>query len=301
MAHLETRPYSTPAYDSVTARVELLSPATDLKGLPELWEPGLDLHFRITAEIGEDFWRQSELRPDEPVDLVGTIYCPSIRKRWSKRSIFSAPGSDRSAVVDLSVPGDLIAAELRYAVWVVGTGVTGAPGSASSAPRHPGAKLWELRDQRPILLEQVADAFPTSALSFTRTGRPQVPWSIELPEDAGPDWSIQGSIRIYVNTDLPVHDKILNDTASPDLYAQMEADIYFAVLQRLAGSPEAHEGYALEDMARADPRSLSALGATGTEKAGIALSKALQMVNENPLDLMIVFREAFRIFREEPS
>ena len=301
MAALETRPYATPEYSSVTARAELLSPAVALRELSEHWEPGTDLSLRFSAELGDDFWTQSRLRPEETVYLVGTVYCPSIRKRWSGHAEFSGPASQRTASVEISVPGDLVAAELRYDMWVVGEGVTGAAGYGYPAPRHPGAKLWELRGQHPIPLEQTADAFPTSALSFNRTGRTQVPCTIELTDDADPGWDLQNSIRIYVNTDLPVHEKILTDKASPDLYAQLEADIYFAVLQRLARSPEAHDGEAVEDVARSVPRSLAALGKSGAEKAGIPLPRALQLVDEDPLDLVMTFREALRIFREDPS
>lgn len=301
MPALETRPYATPGYGSVTARAELLSPAVAFRELSEQWEPGTDLSFRFSTELGDDFWTQSRLGPEETVYLVGTVYCPSIRKRWSGHATFSGPASRRTASVEISVPGDLVATELRYDIWVVGEGVTGTAGYAYPMPRHPGAKLWELQGQHPIPLEQTGDAFPTSALSFNRTGRPQVPWTIELTDDADPGWDLQNSIRIYVNTDLPVHEEILTDKASSDLYAQMEADIYFAVLQRLAGCPEVHAGEVAEDIAQSSPRSLAALGKSGAEKAGIPLPRALQMVDEDPLGLVIIFREAFQIFREDPS
>ena len=74
MAALETRPYATPEYSSVTARAELLSPAVALRELSEHWEPGTDLSLRFSAELGDDFWTQSRLRPEETVYLVGTVY-----------------------------------------------------------------------------------------------------------------------------------------------------------------------------------------------------------------------------------
>lgn len=298
MSAVESRPYASPSYRAVSADVRLVSPSVSFALLADNWEPGTDLVFRMGARLGEQFWAQTKIPPSETVFLVGTVFCPSLRTRWPQNANFVGDGVDKQAELTIEVPGKEAAGELRYELWVVGNGRIGESGYGGPPPIHPGAKLWELKGQRSLLLESTGNSFPTSALSFNRTGRPQIPWSVEILEDAEPEWNLHGCVRIYVNTDLGVHTKILDDTASGDLYAQMEADIYFSAIHCLANSPGASDGDEIEDLAGKDPKTLAALGLAGSEKLGISFSRALDLACENPMSLILGFREAFGIFRE---
>ncbi|MUN54530.1 hypothetical protein GMA10_04775 [Kocuria koreensis] len=298
MPAVESRPYAVPEYGSVSSSISLVAPEIELNALAETWEPGLDLEFRMDAHLEDRFWTQSMTSRNEPLFLVGLVYCPSLRTRWTNNATFCEKSGRHSANLSINIPGNRIAAELRYELWVVGNGRTGYPVYGVDPPLHYGAKLWELKGQRTIALDSSQNAFPTSAVSFSRTGRPQVPWVIEVVDDAEPDWNLHGCIRTYVNTDLEIYKKILDDKAPGYLYEQIEADIYSTALHKLAAWSRTSGGADMEALAESDAKSLAALGRAGAEKMGLPLNQALETALEDPMSLTFRLRETFKLFQD---
>ncbi len=202
----------------------------------------------------------------------------------------------------MEIDGSVAAVEISADAWIVGPGRTGSHDPENAV--HAGAKLWQL--DRPIKLDLESDqaAFPTTAISFSQTGRRDVPpWTVEMnPPDADPHWNISSAIRLYINTDSDLAEEIVTGTAAEDIYALIQSDIHLVVLHRLAGWTDTVSPTALAGLAETEIESLAAFGATLAQSLGIPLGEALRLAEEEPpLNLAARSREAlsFGTRREE--
>lgn len=293
MATLETRPYRTASASSVDWDVSVVLPQLGHSELHEGWQAGEDIVFSISAILHPSFWAETRLLPDATLTVVAIATCSVARKKWQVRETLDFHHLNRKVLLSLCVPGREIAQELAVELWVVGD----AP--VSDETIHQGAKLWESPSPRIYPLENGAQAFPTSAISFRETNRPSVPWLVEIDSEATPEWKVSGCLRLCVNTDAPLAKEILEDVASAEVYAQITHDIYFKVLQEIAQGigPGGYSENDLEKLAQEDHECLAALGRDATRKIALSLGGALALAQENPYALLVRIRESFPYYQ----
>lgn len=294
MATIESRPYLTPGANSVEAKISLVPDGLDLDRIGEDWAPGDDLTFRCIASLDDLFWAETSIDRGEAISLVVVVACASARARWRAEAPFKAVGGTWCAELELVVDGGAIAVDLTADVWVVGPGRTGSSNAAHAI--HQGAKLWQLGSPMWIPLERASTDFPTSALSFSGTGRRAVPWSVEIAADAEPHWSISGSVRLYVNTDLEVCHSIVEGTASEDVYSAITCDIHLAVLHQIGSWRDSINGAALQATVDDDHGCLAAMGAHIALTLGLPLDEACRLAVEDPLGLAVRSRESVEYY-----
>jgi hypothetical protein len=296
MAIIESRPFLTPSADAVKATLSLVPANLDIERISEHWTSGDDITFRCVASLEETFWAETRIRHDEQISLVVLVACASARARWRAQAPFKAVGGHWTAELDLRVDGSEIAVDLTADVWVVGPGRTGSSNAAHAV--HHGAKLWQRASPMWIPLERESADFPTSAVSFSSTGRRAIPWSVETATDAEPHWSISGSVRLYVNTDFDVCHSIVDGTASADLYSAIACDIHLAVLHQVGLWRDSVNGKSLEAAADDDHGCLAAMGASIAVSLGLTVDEACRLAIEDPLGLAARSRESVGYYRK---
>lgn len=297
MPAIESRPYRVPAQRSVAASVRSIHPAVAIEDIPDAWEPGQDLLLGITAELSRDFWEETGVSEDERVELVGVITCLAARTKWRGTAPFVRVGDSWSAAIQLEVDGSAIAVEILVDVAVVGAGRTGHPDPAYAI--HGSARLWRLPTSVKVPLEKLDEAFPTSAVSFSATGRRRVPWRVDVAHDAEPAWGLTSAMRLYVNTDLSVADRILDGTADRWVYQAIQADIYVAALFQLAAVREGFSSSMIAESVESDVTSFAAFCAHVAATLGLDLEAALRIAQDEPMQLIQRAREASKYMSEE--
>lgn len=296
MAIIESRPYRTPAAGSVDATIALVSDHLDIERIGEDWTPGDDLTFRCIAALDDSFWTETLIDQGEEILLVLVVACASARVRWRAQTSFEVVDGLWRATVELVVDGSEIAVDLTADAWVVGPGRTGSPSATHAV--HQGAKLWQHGSPVSIPLERASTDFPTSALSFSETGRRAVPWSVETATDAEPYWSISGSVRLYVNTDFDVCHSIIEGAADEDIYSAIACDIHLAVLHQIGSWRDSSSAAELESTADSDHGCLAAMGANIALSLGLTLDEACRLAIEDPLGLVARSRESVEYYRK---
>lgn len=294
MAVLESRPYLTPSAGSVGAAISLVPADLDIARISEEWSSGDDLTFRCAASLAASFWTETGIDQGDEISLVLVVACPSARARWRAQAPFEAVDGLWRAETDLVVDGGEIAVDLTVDAWVVGPGRTGSSNAAHAI--HQGAKLWQRASPMWIPLERTGADFPTSAVSFSGTGRRAVPWSVETATDAEPHWSISGSVRLYVNTDFEICQSIVEGKASEDVYSAITCDIHAAVLHQIGSWRDSMTGAALEATADDDHGCLAAMGANIAVSLGLTLDEACRLAIEEPLGLASRSRESVEYY-----
>lgn len=299
MATAESRPYRTPSAASVQTHLAVAHPASDVQQISEVWSPGDDVVLRGRAILSDEFWVETGISSDEDVWLVAVATCTPARIRWRAESRFERTDGLWSAEVELTATGNDLAVALTADLWVVGPGRT-----ASSNPLHAvhrSAKLWQLAAPLTLALEREGSDFPTSALSFSATGRRAVPWLVEAVPDAEPHWSISSSVRLFVNTDLEICHQIVEGTAGNSLYSAIECDIHLAVLHLLGGWRDSLGGNQLLALGEEDYRCLAALGLSIATSLGLTIDEACRLAREDPMTLASRSREALNFFQGQDT
>ena len=297
MATTESRPYRTPSPTSVQARLEIIAPACGHEEIADVWSPGDDISLRGVATLSDQFWIETGIDKSEDVRLVAVATCAPARIRWRADSRFEVSDEGWTAFVDLTATGSDIAVSLTADLWVVGPGRTGSAVPENAV--HPSAKLWQLATPLTLALERDDAEFPTSALSFSQTGRRAIPWAVETVPDAEPHWSISSSIRLFVNTDMQVCHPILEGTAGASTYAAIECDIHMAVLRLLGSWQNVVDGRRIVALADDDFRCMAALGLGITTSLGITIDEGCRLAMEDPLRLVDRSREALNFLQEQ--
>lgn len=292
MAILESRPFLTPERASVKVDIEIVEPGIGRESLATAWEPGQQIKLKFLASLSESFWVQTQIEPDESVQLVGVASCLPARASWRTTANFEKTEDGWQAESTLEIDGSVVAVEIRVDAWVVGPGriVSENP----HASNHAGARLWQLATAQVLKLEDNQATFPTTAISFERTGRLRTPWIVELNPSAEPDWTVDSAVRLYVNTDLPSASALLEGSMPDDYYSLIQSDIQFAVLHQLASWLDSIPATQIASTAETDYTSLAALGIQIAKGLGLPLVEALRLVVEEPTRLTYWFREAFR-------
>lgn len=297
MPAIESRPYRVPAQQSVSVQVTSIRPAIAIEEVPDVWEPGQDLLLGITAELAPDFWGESGLPEDEPVQLVGVVTCLAARTKWRATAPFVRAGGSWSATVEIEVDGSAVAVEALVDVAVIGDGRTGHPDPARAT--HRSARLWRLPAAIKVPFERLGEAFPTSAVSFTGTGRRRVPWRVDVAHDAEPAWGLTSAVRLYVNTDLPIAERILDGTADRWVYQAIQADIYSATLLQLAAVRDGYSSSTIVEWVDSDVTSFAAFCAHAAATLGFDLETAMRLARDEPMQLIERAREASSFMVEE--
>lgn len=299
MATTESRPYRAPSPTSVQARLEVLDPVYGDEEIADVWSPGDDIALRGVATLSDRFWIETGIDKGEDVRLVAVATCAPARIRWRADSRFELSDEGWTASVDLTATGSDLAVSLSVDLWVVGPGRTGSPVAANAV--HGSAKLWQLAAPRTLNLERDDADFPTSALSFSQTGRRAVPWAVETVPDAEPHWSISSSVRLFVNTDMRACHPIVEGTAAASTYAAIEADVHMAVLRLLGSWRNVLGGGELTALADDDFRCIAALGLGITTSLGLTIDEGCRLAMEDPLALTSRSREALNFLEEQGS
>lgn len=296
MANIESRPFLTPHPTAVSAVVELRSPNVEFARLHEIWRPGDDLEIRGTATLSDDFWADTAIPMSDEIWLAGVAVCAPARTSTREYSRFELIDGAWVAQVDLAIDGSEIAVELNVDLWVVGPGRTGL--GETTPPLHQGAKLWQLEAPVTLSLERETADFPTTAISFSATGRLAVPWSVDAVVDAEPHWSISSAVRLYVNTDTESHVRIVDGTASESVFAAIGCDIHIAVLHRLGAWRDLMTAVQMQAIAEDDLGSLAALGANIAISLGLSFDEACRLAIEDPITLGHRSRESLSYFAD---
>lgn len=300
MAITETRPFRTPAPGSVSTTLAVVSPYSEPEAISEVWNSGDEVVIRGTATLAESFWVETTISPDEDVWLVCVASCTPARSRWRAQSPFGLVDGVWTAALELGVDGNELAVELAVDLWIVGPGRTASQNPAHAV--HKNAKLWQLPTPMVIRLEREGSDFPTSAASFSETGRREVPWVVETAPDAEPHSSISSSIRLFVNTDLDICRDIVDGTARDDLYTAIECDIHLAVLHLLGGWRDSVRVDRMLAVAEDDQGTMAALGRSIVRALGLTLDEGCRLACEDPITLASRSREALGLYRKsEPK
>lgn len=292
MAVLESRPFRAPDKSAVGVQIELVEPSVPFEEIADSWETGQRIVLRYRAALSDDFWEQTGIDPSEPVSLVALGTCLPARARWRQSATFQRTAEGWSASTLLTIDGSVVAVELVADAWIVGPGRTGSDDPTLAI--HEGAKLWQFPQPTTLRLQSDQAAFPTTAISFSQTGRQAVPWTVEADPDAEPDRHVSSSIRLYVNTDSELAASLLDGSAAEDFFALVQCDIQLAVLHRLAMWRDSVPPQQMERIAEQDVDTLAALGASIAQGIGLPLAEALRLAAEEPLRLSARSREALR-------
>lgn len=299
MAIAESRPFRTPAAASVSTELWVVSRESASSTLSDVWNPGDDVVIRGTARLSDSFWSETMISPDEDVWLVCVASCTPARSRWRAQARFRDLEGDWAAEIELTVDGSELAVELAADLWIVGPGRTASENPAHAI--HKNAKLWHLPSPVVIKLERESSDFPTSAASFSETGRRGSPWVVETVAGAEAHWSISSSVRLFVNTDLEVCRDIVDGTARDDVYTAIECDIHLAVLHLLGGWRDSMRPEHMQAIAEDDSGTIAALGLSIARSLGLTLDEASRLAREDPIDLASRSREALGLYRKSES
>ncbi|MFC4138524.1 MULTISPECIES: hypothetical protein [unclassified Microbacterium] len=297
MPATESRPFRVPAQHSVRSHIRCLSPAVDLEEIADTWEPGQDLVFQITSELSPEFWVETGISPSEEVTLVGTVTCLAARTRWRGSASFVPLDGQWVAAVEVEVDGSAVAVEVLIDISVVGPGRTGHPDPALAT--HRSARLWSIPSPVRVPFERLGEVFPTSAVSFSATGRRRIPWSVDVAHDAEPAWGLTSAVRLYVNTDLQAGERILEGDADQSVYKAIQADIVSAVLIHLASVRDGYSTASITESAEADVSSFAAFCTHVAATLGFDIEIALRLAIEEPMQLIERAREASGFMAEE--
>lgn len=299
MAVLESRPYRTALPGSVDIDVRILEPQCDAADLCRVWNPGGPIRIAVEARIAPTFWRETETSPWDGIVLVVRAVCLPARAAWRATApVGSAdPGEAVTAVVDID--GEIAAGELELEVWLAGPGRTIAQSVTDAI--HPGAKLWQTSSPMRIGLDDDRSAFPTTILSFSSTGRPSAPWTVEVSAIAEPGWTVDASVLLLLNSDSPSAAAIADGTADEHIYALIRADIRMATILGLASCAEGSDSSELDALAAEVPESFAALGVQSAGAMSLSTGEALRMAVDDPVRLMAFARESTRFYREETA
>lgn len=297
MAVLESKPYLAPSQSAVTAEIAVVEPETAIEDIARVWEPGQRIVLRYRATLAPDFWEQTSIPEHEPVKLVATAACLPARSTWRASVDFTASDGHWVAETLLEIDGSMIAVDIRADAWVVGHARTGSSDLRNAV--HVGAKLWQLPRPVVLVLDDEQAAFPTTAMSFSQTGRKDVPWIVEPNPDADPTWNISSSIRLFVNSDSALAPMILDGSAPEDVYTLIQSDIHLVVFHRLANWIDTVPPQRMGEIADEDTGTFAALGATLARSIGVPLGEALRMAREEPVNLISRSREALQFGRGE--
>lgn len=295
MPVLESRPYRTALPSSVNVSIELVEPECSMEEIGRRWRPGQPIEVEVEASLDPAFWSETGIDPTQPVMLVVTATCLPARAAW--RSVVPIGGADpntpvRAAVV---IDGSVVAGELLLECWIAGPGQTLAADQANAV--HPGAKLWQQVSPLRISLEDSRSAFPTTVIAFLASGRPAVPWLVETVADAEPDWTIDASIRLLLNSDIPSSSTIADGSAEEHIYALIQADIRMAAIQGVSLPDSQKTASELEQIAEAVPESLAGLAVQSANSMGLTLARAMSLAKEDPTLLAGFARESARFYR----
>lgn len=293
MAIAESRPYRTPAASSVVTDLGVVWPTSDIDQLSEFWNAGDDVAIRASATLAGSFWEETGISPSEDVLLVAIVSCTPARARWRSQTHFREQDGVWRADLELKADGSELAVELTADLWVVGPGRTASPNPMNAI--HQSAKLWQLPSPISLRLERDEADFPTSATSFSATGRRSVPWVLEIATDAEPHWSISSSIRLFVNTDLEICRQIVDGDAIEDVYKAIECDIHLGVLHFLNGWRSSIRANRIRDIADEDLGSVAALGLSIASSLGLTLEEGCRLAAEDPMTLVSRSREALAL------
>lgn len=287
MATIETRPFATSSKHSVQLETRLLEPDVPMEKLSEEWEFGRDVVVRVDATIADSFWQETGVSHSEGARLTATAACFPARASWTGGSDFRQQGDGWRASVILRIDGAIAAEEVTLEAFVSGPGRTRSDDARFSIHQH--AKLWE-SGKTVLALEQPV-GFPTSALSFEDAGRYEVPWMVEVADGVDAEHSYSSAIRLYVNTDLEMGVKVLETTASPEIFLMLETEIQFAVLHALWRDSRYRTETELLEIAEGSPLSFAALGQQYARNLGMSLREAMRLSHEEPLKLLAISRE----------
>ena len=291
MATIESRPYLTPSPTSVQAVVELIEPDCGFEDVASHWTVGSPITVSARVQMAPDFWADTAIDIDDPVNVVITGTCLPSRTTWRTTLRVERQADGRfGAAGTLTMDGDSLAAEVKIDVWVIGPARTAA--DDLEAPIHKGAKLWQLPAPISVGLDDVAVGFPTSAVSFSQTNRRRVLWSVESAPDAEPSWSISSGIRLYVNTDDPRCSALIEGKASEDVYQALQSDVHICILQSLAKWDGDLSTERISRVAEELPDSLAALGAKVAGAMGITVGEAMRLALADYSQLIARSRES---------
>lgn len=288
MATIETRPFKTASQDSVDFHVSLVSPDVPIEELSSEWEYGQDVLVKVSADLRESFWPETETSALEDLWLTAVASCFSARSSWTEREKFRNIDGVWRAELTLKVDGNIASEIVKVGASISGLGRTGSADVRFATHRH--AKLWESVETT-LQLEQV-EGFPTSAISFEEAGRFRVPWMVEVDELVELEQSYTSAVRLYVNTDLQAGMKIIDTTAPDETFQLIEADIQFAVLHALRPISEALSETELKETAEQNPQSFIAVGLQYAGNLKLPLKEAMRISHEEPLKFLAYAREA---------
>lgn len=293
MAVVESSPYLKPAYSTARASIQITDPDVDLEDLAGAWNFGDDLVLRGAVEIHPSFLEQSGVADYRLLSAALVARCLSSRTSWREEiALHADPAGPVRGVCELRLDGALLASDAEVDVWIIGPGKLGYVGGDDRV--HLGAKLWKMASPVKLQLEDNSMGFPTSAVSFRATHRRDVPWSVESPHEAAPEWSTSSAIRLYVNADSEVSRSLLDGDAEQMYYDAIQIDITQVVLQRLAGWREHTSPERMMVIAVEDPDTLAGLGAALVGRLGINLGEGLRLAAEDVSTLMARARESLQ-------
>lgn len=296
MAVLESRPYRTAQAGSVSYSVELLEPDCHLDEIASRWRPGEPIKIAVDATVGSAFWQETGVSPGEPVVLVASTTCLSARAVWRSESRVDGSGPPTDVRTIVEIDGEVAAGEIVLECWIAGPGRIQASGGDDVV--HAGAKLWQSGDALRIPLDDTRAVFPTTVLGFRRSGRPAVPWLVETVADAEPGWTVDASIRLLVNSEIPSSAAVADGSAEEHIYALIRADIRAAAIQGIARSGSQMDAAEIEVLAAAQPESFAGLCTQSAGAMGISLAHAMSLAQEDPTLLASFSRESTLFYRE---
>lgn len=297
MATIETRPFRVASKSSVDLNFRLLKPDVPIEDLSQEWEYGQDVVVRVIARLKESFWEETETSGTEDLWITVTARCFSARSSWAESSKFKHINGEWLAEVTLMIDGDIAYERVDVDANVSGLGRTMSQDERFAT--HKRAKVWESKLQ-PLTLEPPV-GFPTSALSFEESGRYSVPWMVDVEEDAEIEQSYTTTVRLYVNTDLAVGQKIVATSAPDDVFVAIQVDIWFAVVHGLWKISDSLSTRELEEIADRHPDSFVALGLQYASSLKLPIKEAMRMSHEQPLKFLAIARQSSKFMGRKAS
>lgn len=291
MPSLESRPYFVAPQDSVIEVLSLVAPDCAIEELSSNWDAGDNLIVRATVALESNFWEQTRLHPSENLTAILAASCPTSRSMMREHQPITVGADGRHcSLLEIDLTDSGFGVEVELQLSIVGRARTLDP---SGGGLHLGAYLWQSTAPVRLELEPSTPGFPTSAISFSINNRRRVPWVIETVSSAEPQSSVSSSIRVYINSDLPLASALADGSADPALYSSLQVDIHLATFEQLAGFRLSTSVAEMEAAGEDDPSSLAALGLRFAGALGVSLEEALRLVREDVGTLIARSREHF--------
>lgn len=249
-------------------------------------------NFSIHVPVSLSTEGLEHLRTEE-IFLSATLSCRATCRSATAKTKLARVGED---ILRGEVTVELLGSEVDEELVLEAVLVAAYSPRVDSAPwlrRRVVASMESIR----VVLGDEERGFPTSAVSFDEQKWPDAPWRI-LVDATDPADSFSRCVRLYLNQDMSVAKKIIEEKASDSLMKLLQMSIVRALLEWASRVHEPTLECPLDETAAEHPDSVAAAARrSATQHLGYAsLNECLEQLKSRPdsFEMQLMSRMEFR-------